>query len=117
VAEQLFDKVRPWFEKAFAEHDDVPGLAWELSFAHLPNPAAKDGEARMTSVLVLYVQAPTGNDLQHLVNTILLSAGFDEAYALNTVRDYVGSMRRKLAELSQGFAIPEGDLRRAGLAP
>src|SRR3954463_8292233 len=117
MAEQLFDKVRPWFEKAFAEHDDVPGLAWQLSFAHLPNPAAKVGEARMTSVMVLYIQAPTGNYIQHLVNTILLSAGFDEAYALNTVRDYVGSMRRKLAELSQGFAIPEGDLRRAGLAP
>jgi hypothetical protein len=117
VAEQLFDKVRPWFEKAFAEHGDVPDLTWELSFAHLPNPEAKDGEARMTSVMVLYIQAPTGQGIQHLVNTILLSAGFDEAYAINTVLDYVGSMRQKLAELAGGFAIPEGDLRKAGLAP
>lgn len=117
MAKELFDTVRPWFQAAFAEHAaDMPELAWELSFAHLPNPKAKAGEARMTSVMVLYVQHPTGNGAQHLVNTVWLSAGFDEQYVRNEVADAAGSMRRSLDEIGQGFALPEADLRAAGLA-
>lgn len=118
MAKELFDTARPWFRAAFEiEAADMPELAWELSFAHLPNPKATANEARMTSVMVLYIQHPTGNGAQHLVNTVWLSAGFDEQYVRNEVADAVGSMRRSLAEIGQGFAIPEADLRAAGITP
>lgn len=117
MAEQLFEATRPWFEAAFDRHAaEMPDLRWELSFAHLPNPQAKAGEPRMTSVMVLYVQHPTGNGAQHIVNTILLSPGFDERYVDNEVADACGGIARSLAEIGQGFALPEADLRKAGLA-
>lgn len=111
---QLIPTVRPWFEKAFAECEaQVPGLMWEVGIASLPNPTATAGEPRLTSVLVLYLQAPTGNEVQHVVNTVLMSPGFDQAYVTNTVADAVGSMANKLAEIGEGFAVPEGDLEKA----
>lgn len=117
MAKELFEVTRDWFRNAFARHAaEMPDLAWELSFAHLPNPQAADGEPRMTSVMVLYVQHPTGNGAQHIVNTILLSPGFDEKYVDNEVADAVGGIARSLAQIGQGFALPEADLRRAGLA-
>lgn len=118
MAEELFKIVRPWFQAAFAARaDDMPDMAWELSFAHLPNPQASTEEARMTSVMVLYVQHPTGNGAQHIANTILLSPGFDQQYAANMVADVVGSIRQSLARVGQGFVLPEADLRAAGVAP
>lgn len=116
ITTSLFDEVRPWFRSAFVEHAaDMPKLRWELSFAHLPNPEAEADEARMTSVMVLYIQHPTGNGAQHAVNTVWFPPGFDKQYANNEVRDAVGSMRRSLDEIGQGFAVPEADLRKAGL--
>lgn len=118
MAKELFEMTRPWFRAAFDRHAaEMTELAWELSFAHLPNPQAKANEPRMTSVMVLYVQHPTGVGIQHIVNTILISAGVDEQYVDNLVADAVGSISRRLAELQQGFALPEADLRAAGVAP
>lgn len=118
MANELFETTRPWFQAAFDRHAaEMPELGWELSFAHLPNPEAKENEPRMTSVMVLYVQHPTGNGAQHVVNTILISSGFDEQYVDNLVADAAGSISRRLAELQQGFVLPEADLRAAGVAP
>lgn len=117
MAKELFETTRPWFRAAFAKHGaEMPELAWELSFAHLPNPQAADGEPRLTSVMVLYVQHPTGNGAQHIVNTVLISPGFDERYVDDEVADACGGIARKLAEIGQGFMLPEADLRKAGLA-
>jgi hypothetical protein len=117
MAKELFEVTRDWFRNAFAKHAaEMPDLRWELSFAHLPNPKATAGEPRMTSVMVLYVQYPTGNGAQHIVNTILLSPGFDERYVDNEVADACAGIARSLAEIGQGFALPEADLRKAGLA-
>jgi hypothetical protein len=102
---RLFATVEPWFEQAFAEHGGGLDVRWELGLCTLPHPNVAN---QMVSSLVLYAEIPTGNGLQRLANTIFISAGVDETYARETVKDLLGNFRQKLAEIGNGFAPPPG---------
>lgn len=103
--QRLFATVEPWFEKAFEEHGEGLDVRWELGLCTLPHPTA---EHQMASSLVLYAEVPLANGLQRLANTIFISAGVDEAYARETVKDLLGNFRQKLAEIGNGFMPPPG---------
>lgn len=102
---RLFATVEPWFEQAFTEHGGGLDVRWELGLCTLPHPSVAN---QMVSSLVLYAEIPTGNGLQRLANTVFISAGVDEAYARETVKDLLGNFRQKLAEIGNGFAPPPG---------
>lgn len=103
--QRLFATVEPWFEEAFAEHGQGFDVRWELGLCTLPHPTEKQ---RMVSSLVLYAEVPINNGLQRFANTVFISAGVDEAYAREMVKDLLGNFRQKIAEVGNGFAPPPG---------
>jgi hypothetical protein len=103
--QRLFATVEPWFEQAFAEHGEGLAVRWELGLCTLPHPTEQQ---RMISSLVLYAEVPIDNGLQRFANTVFISAGVDEAYASETVKDLLGNFRQKIAEVGSGFAPPLG---------
>lgn len=103
--QRLFATVEPWFEEAFAEHGEGLDVRWELGLCTLPHPTLK---SQMASSLVLYAEIPIGNDLQRFANTVFISAGVNEAYAHEMVKDLLGNFRQKIAEVGNGFAPPPG---------
>ena len=108
---RLFEEMAPWVERTVAEHSlGLDGLRWELSLVHLPNPSQDPNEPRLTSAPCIFIQVPTGNGVQHVANTIILSPGADEDYLAKTVVEALDSMRRYLESLGNGFAVPEADL-------
>jgi hypothetical protein len=98
MAKQLLPEIIPWFAHAFTQQAPDLDLRWEVGLATLPDPQRSN---QLTSVVTLYAQLATGNGNQHVANTVLLSAGFDEAYVITTVTALVRNFRDKLAEITR----------------
>jgi hypothetical protein len=95
-AENLFDKIQPWFENSFANWGTgVEGLSWALSLTTLPDPARM---GQFVSAVTLYSQVPSGNGDVHLANTVLMSPGFTQETVDDNVRDLVANFRQSLYE-------------------
>jgi hypothetical protein len=95
-AENLFDRITPWFEKSFANWGTgVEGLSWALGLTTLPDPARM---GQFVSAVTLYSQVPTQDGDVHLANTVLMSPGFTEATVDDNVRDLVANFRQGLHE-------------------
>jgi hypothetical protein len=109
MPQNLFDKIQPWFEDAFTRHSGDVDVTWALSLTTLPDPARNN---QFVSALTLYSQTPSGvQPGQFLVNTVMMSPGFDRTKVEETVVELMANVKIGLANAKiADSARPQPDL-------